>query len=253
MYNRLSDKYDFKYISWKIQQCSKKLVEILDSDQLFPVEVYFRPKSYSKDTMFDFRPIHTASLLDQICMVCLLNVVMFNNIDGGKRELSELAKMIPHNFFGNIPSTSMDEIYEYWPTKYKEYNKLVEDKKREYISTKEYTSEICLDLKDFYPSINPAYILNLAIEKLSLVYKEDDDIKTLTSALTKLLYQKITTDLTPWREYYYKGSLKDYSSHTYITRGIAQGLPQSQFFGNLCMIDVARICAEQQHKCLSEC
>lgn len=244
MYNRLSDKYDFKYISWKIQQCSKKLVEILDSDQLFPVEVYFRPKSYSKDTMFDFRPIHTASLLDQICMVCLLNVVMFNNIDGGKRELSELAKMIPHNFFGNIPSTSMDEIYEYWPTKYKEYNKLVEDKKREYISTKEYTSEICLDLKDFYPSINPAYILNLAIEKLSLVYKEDDDIKTLTSALTKLLYQKITTDLTPWREYYYKGSLKDYSSHTYITRGIAQGLPQSQFFGNLCMIDVARIIAK---------
>ena len=243
MYHRLTDKFDLKTIEPFIERCKYRIIEILDSNKLFPVKVYFRPKSYDPgDLSVSFRPIHTASLLDQICMVCLLNPLMFIDEDGG-RKFSELVKLIPHHFFGNIPSTKLNSIFEYWPTKYKEYNEMVENRTREYIDSHEYQTEISLDIQDFFPSISPSFIYDWVVEKLSLTYSSALDVLTLKRALIKLLYFQIDIDKA-WKDFYYKDKLNQdgaEKSSVLLTRGVAQGLPQGFLWGNLCMIEIARV------------
>ena len=111
MYHRLTDKYDFDYIEQVIGRCKTRLESLLQSDELFDITVYFKLKKYDEEKeRFDFRPIHTASLTDQICMVCLLQPLMFNDRKG-IRQFSELSRLIPHNFYGNLPSRTVDEIF----------------------------------------------------------------------------------------------------------------------------------------------
>lgn len=243
MYHRLTDKFDLKTIEPFIERCKYRIIEILDSNKLFPVKVYFRPKSYDPDdSSISFRPIHTASLLDQICMVCLLNPLMFIDEDGG-RKFSELVKLIPHHFFGNIPSTKLNSIFEYWPTKYKEYNEMVENRTREYIDSHEYQTEISLDIQDFFPSISPSFIYDWVVEKLSLTYSSALDVLTLKRALIKLLYFQIDIDKA-WKDFYYRDKLNQDGAekcNVLLTRGVAQGLPQGYFWGNLCMIEIASV------------
>ena len=243
MYHRLMDKFDLKTIEPFIERCKYRIIEILDSNKLFPVKVYFRPKAYDPgDLSVSFRPIHTASLLDQICMVCLLNPLMFIDEDGG-RKFSELVKLIPHHFFGNIPSTKLNSIFEYWPTKYKEYNEMVENRTREYIDSHEYQTEISLDIQDFFPSISPSFIYDWVVEKLSLTYSSALDVLTLKRALIKLLYFQIDIDKA-WKDFYYRDKLNQDGAekcNVLLTRGVAQGLPQGYFWGNLCMIEIASV------------
>lgn len=243
MYHRLTDKFDLKTIKPFIERCKYRIIEILDSNKLFPVKVYFRPKAYDPgDLSVSFRPIHTASLLDQICMVCLLNPLMFIDEDGG-RKFSELVKLIPHHFFGNIPSTKLNSIFEYWPTKYKEYNEMVENRTREYIDSHEYQTEISLDIQDFFPSISPSFIYDWVVEKLSLTYSSALDVLTLKRALIKLLYFQIDIDKA-WKDFYYRDKLNQDGAekcNVLLTRGVAQGLPQGYFWGNLCMIEIASV------------
>ena len=245
---KLADKFDFysdDAIAKTIDECRKRLENILNSKELFYISVYFKLKKCDENQKAVFRPLHTASLIDQICMAALLMPLMFEDTDGTRR-LSELSQMLPHNFFGNIPSERVDSIFVNWADKYRQYTETVNNKCREYIKTREYAKEISFDLKDFFPSVNPALIFNFITRKLQSKYTEQEDYETLRRVVAKLLYFKIKKEnLEGWEDVYYPNSKCQNSTDYYVNRGIAQGLPQSYFFGNLCMIEISRIMSSE--------
>lgn len=250
IYNKLSDKYDFKYIDAIIDKCQTKLKSILTNPlALFDVDVFFKFKKIDNNGKTVFRPLHTADLISQICIVSMLNIIMFEDSltkkdkTRSKRRLSDIAKLVPANFYGNIPSTNPDEIFINWKVKYKEYSETVINKYYEYKSNNKYTQEVCLDLKDFFPSINPVHIYNLIYNKIEPSYIEDVDKKCLGIILQKLLYFNIKPFDHQWNEYYYPkidvGILRK-SKNFFINRGLPQGLPHAYLFSNLCMVEVAK-------------
>ena len=241
VYHKLTDKYDFKFIETVINDCKQKLKTILETNELFVVDVYFKLKKFDNNKGgFVFRPIHTASLIDQICMVCMLMPLMFND-QKDKRQLSELSKLIPHNFYGNLPSVNVDEIFIKWQTMYKSYSEKIIAKSQECKDKQLYKKEVCLDLQDFFPSINPAYIYDLVKDKMKLVFN-GDDLDTLEIILTKLLYFHIRKEkLNLWESDYYSRGYINPECEFLTNRGIAQGLPQSYYFGNLMMLKVSQI------------
>jgi hypothetical protein len=244
LYLRLKDKFDFQgTVKEVVSKCKNTLGEILGSkDILLEVNVCFKLKKWnSTDNIVEYRPLHTSCLVNQICMASMLMPLMFDD-SSGKRNLSELSRMIPHNFFGNIPSCNVRTLFMSWKEKYRQYSQTVTNRSKEYAKTKEYDCEISFDLKDFFPSVNPLMILDLIWGAISGKYNLEEDKETLKMVITKLLYFKIPEkNLEGWKDVYYKKDmdkvkpLKGY----YPVRGIAQGLPQSYFFGNLCMIEVA--------------
>ncbi|WP_165044754.1 reverse transcriptase domain-containing protein [Dysgonomonas sp. ZJ709] len=256
LYSQLSDKYDKSLISGVIEQCKKRIENILNSDdELFEIKPYFRMKDY-KENKIRYRPIHTADLETQICLVCLLNTIMYkdfgledenksveNKVNIG-RHFSDISKLIPSNFYGNIPSSSADNLFINWKVKYKEYSENVINKYNEFKESKEYSHEVCLDLKDFFPSINPQFIFNYIYQKSSTIFEREEEKKCLRVVLSKLLYFKIKQeDIKVWENIYYP-NIDIASSDIRMCRGIPQGLPQAYFFGNLCMIEIARIVSE---------
>jgi hypothetical protein len=242
MYCHLNDKFDFEYIEHIINQCQERLSEMLDSDDLFNISIYFKIKKYdSNRNDVKYRPLHTASLIDQICMVAMLLPLMFE--DGrDNRERSELTKIIPDSFYGNIPSTEMESLFVHWTKQYSNYTNQIIEHSSEYKTTHSYKTEISLDLENFFPSINPAFIYNFILDKLSYRYTSKDR-ETLKTVLKKLLFFTIKEDsFKNWEEQYYtfkdNVASKDLPQSVRMVQGIAQGLPQSYFFGNLCMIEV---------------
>lgn len=239
LFVKLKDKYNFTLIEEVIKLCKDRLSEILGNNKkLFTVEVFFKIKKWDEQNQkVVFRPIHTARLIDQICMVAMLLPLMFDD-SSGKRKMSELTKLIPHNFYGNIPSTDVANLFEPWKKKYKEYNKEIISHCKEYQENHRYRTEITLDIKNFFPSISPQYIYDYILEKLCYTYT-GEDLKTLRTVLTKLLFFEIKqNNLKGWEKDYYGKSI---NSPIYMNYGIAQGLPQSYFFGNLCMIEICNI------------
>lgn len=241
LYTKLKDKYNTTLIEKTIQECKKRLETILNSDEFFNIQVFFKMKKIVKNNdkmIVECRPMHTADLITQICIVCMLNIIMYKESNDGKRQLSDLSQMLPSNFYGNIPSTTPEKIFYNWKDKYKEYSEKI-------INTFDiarecglYKYEVTLDLEKFFPSINPSIIYNYILEKVKPIYN-NEDLETFKSSLKKLLYFKIS-NLND------KHSLKEYYGKSYKTKmewhpnmGIPQGLPQSYFFGNICMILVS--------------
>lgn len=74
-----------------------------DKNDLFTIKVYFKLKSCD-DEELKFRPMHTARLTDLICMVSILIPLMYDDdYTTGKRNLSDLSKLLPHNFMVIFP------------------------------------------------------------------------------------------------------------------------------------------------------
>ena len=196
LYNALHDKFNFNIITNVIEECQQKLHAILSNNmELFDVQVYFKIKKFEKgetcqDDQIRYRPIHTAKLVDQICMVCMLLPLMFDD-RSGKRKRSELTKMIPHDFYGNIPSESVEILFMPWINQYKQYTDNIIEHCKQYRKNHKYKTEITLDLKNFFPSISPYFIFEYITQKLQYVLTEEDK-KTLEIVLTKLLVFKIS-------------------------------------------------------------
>lgn len=241
LYTKLKDKYNTTLIEKTIQECKKRLETILNSDEFFNIQVFFKMKKIVKNNdkmIVECRPMHTADLITQICIVCMLNIIMYKESNDGKRQLSDLSQMLPSNFYGNIPSTTPEKIFYNWKDKYKEYSEKI-------INTFDiarecglYKYEVTLDLEKFFPSINPSIIYNYILEKVKPIYN-NEDLETFKSSLKKLLYFKISNlnDKHSLKEYYGKSYKTKMEWHPNI--GIPQGLPQSYFFGNICMILVS--------------
>ena len=238
LYYALTDKHNVELIEKVINVCQQKLQWIFSANEnLFEAKVYFKLKNYD-DEILKFRPLHTARLTDLICIVSILNCLMFeDNYKEGKRNLSDLSKLVPHNFYGNIPSTNVQYLFHKWQTKYKEYTENVIEHCRSYQSNHNYLTEVSLDIKNFFPSISLKLLYNYIIEKLSSTYK--NDLPASKMAVTKLLFFKLDEDnIEPWKDCYYPKDFETTRGGLYMNCGIPQGLPQSYFFGNLCMIEV---------------
>lgn len=242
LYYALADKHNVDLIEKVIICCQQRLKWLFESkDNLFSIKVFFKLKNYDEtDNKLNLRPLHTARLIDLICMVSILNCLMFDDdLDTGKRNLSDLSKLLPHNFYGNIPSTDVQFLFHKWHTKYKEYTDTVIDHCRAYQQNHNYLTEVSLDIKNFFPSISPKILYDYIIGKLSNTY--ENDIEDLSKAVVKLLYFKIEKEnIVQWKDYYYSTGTNLEGLEVYMNCGIAQGLPQSYFFGNLCMIEVER-------------
>lgn len=240
LYYALADKYDMALIERVIMCCQHKLEWLLaDKNHLMEARVYFKLKNYD-DKKLKFRPLHTARLIDQICMVSILNCLMYeDDFETGQRKLSDLSKLLPHNFYGNIPSTDVRHLFHKWQAKYKEYTENVIDHCRAYQRNHNYLTEVSLDIKNFFPTISPRMLFDYIIRKLKKTYA--DDIDTLSMAVTKLLYFKISEEnVKPWKMYYYSENDDLTDVPLYMNCGVTQGLPQSYFFGNLCMVEVKK-------------
>lgn len=243
LYFALGDKYNHVLIDNVIDACEEKLDRILvHEDELFEISVYFKLKGLDgeDDSKLKFRPMHIARLIDMICMVSILSCLMFDDSDG-KRHLSELSKLIPHNFYGNIPSTDVQYLFKSWRSQYKEYTDDVIEHCRSYQNSHRYLSEVCLDIKNFFPTVSPQFLFDYILGKLSVAFDEKD-IRTLKMAIAKLLYFRISDEnISPWiKEYYDVDQVKQVYGQ-YMNCGIPQGLPQSYLFGNLCMIEVKKL------------
>lgn len=240
LYYKLQDKYDFCTIDDVIEKCKNKLEKILlKDDELFEIEVFFKMKKY-KDNKVSYRPIHTADLITQICIVALLNIIVFED-KNDKRELSDVSELIPSNFYGNIPSTNVRNIFFPWKEKYKEYTKKVVDTYNLCEKTGKYKYEVYLDLKNFFPTVDPNFIYCILLDKLKIVYERDNE--RLKIILKKLLFFNIKYN-KEWVEEYYGDNYKDDIFNNEIkytpSLGIPQGLPQSYYFGNICMGEIAK-------------
>ena len=242
LYYSLHDKFDFESIEPVMAKCEDKLKDLLKSteSQNFSVTVYFKLKKYKEDKIV-YRPMHTASLEDQICMAAMLIPLMFDD-SGVIRKRSELTKIIPDNFFGNIPGNKMEDLFRPWMRQYKTYSDRIIEKSKEYRNNRKYNTEVTLDLKEFFPSVSPAFIFCYVMEKMSCVYTTEEDKETLKKVLHKLMFLKIEKEnIKDWGTQYYGDKFTYAEDKEYFTRGIPQGLPQSYFFGNLCMIEVKDI------------
>lgn len=244
LYNKLSDKYNGDKIEHVIKRCQETLKEKFDKNELFEITVFFKPKRFEENKEI-YRPLHTADLITQICIVSMLNLIMFDDSDG-TRKLSDVSKLMPSNFYGNIPSINVERIFEPWNKKYSDYSKRIIEANREYFDTKKYTNEINLDLEKFFPSVNPLFIYHFIWDRISYSYDNGDKI-WLDKILNKLLFFKV--DFTNSQEdvnCYYENNINQKNlveikkRELFFNVGIPQGLPQSYLFGNLCMIDIAK-------------
>lgn len=281
LYYILHDKYNWDIINTVIKVCQTRIEDIIiNPDEYFETSVFFSLKKYDEDKdKVVFRPLHTAALIDQICMVAMLQVLMFEDSDEmevssiPRRCPSDLLKSIPDNFYGNRGSLNLERIYERWVPNYQAYNRKIVESCDKYSRSHKYEYEVSLDIKEFFPSISPFYLFVKICDVLREKYrnkvfyigKTDDcteeggikhyndmifkqNFNILNRITAKLLFLKIKDGnkvLDSVLEYYgsMTGEIKEFPikyDGNLFAKGVAQGLPQSYFFGNLCMTDVRR-------------
>lgn len=240
LYNKLTDKHNTSFIDNTIDECKKRIEDILSTNKLFKITVFFKPKKYNEiEENIEYRPIHTADLITQICIVSLLNQLMFDDTDG-IRKLSDISRLLPSNFFGNIPSTNIDHLFKPWTSQYQEYSKRAIEAHRQYFNSKKYTHEINLDIKKFYPTINPIFIYDFVLQKHPVTYSETD-ILCLKIILEKLLFFDLMIADENLSLYYPNEILSNIrNENLFFNIGIPQGLPQAYYFGNLCMLIISK-------------
>lgn len=238
---KLKDKFDEKEISKLIKKVRKCLSDLISkSDTFIQAKIFFNPKKVENGKV-EFRPLHTTDLVSQIALVSMLNMFIYElNVDGKPLTLSNISRLIPSNFYGNRVSTKPEELFKPWKKQYKKYIQKANELFENYHNTHEYKYEVDLDLKNFFPSINPKMLYNYILSLLPVTIN-DAELELYKIMLIKLLICKIdkidnlsdnTIDL------YYGKSIQ---SDEFYSKGIPQGLPQSYFLGNICMIEVAKI------------
>ncbi len=247
LYKKLLDPFNEDVISEVIKNVREIIERIIEDDDFyFNVQVYFIPKSYDpgKDEMV-FRPIHTADLKQLIAMVSLFQVIIYEiprEENNYKINLSNYSRLIPQNFYGNKISTKVEEIYINWNIQYPKFVEKTNQFFKEGYKFGKYKYEVKLDLVDFFPSINPILIYQLLIENMPATLLDKKDIDVFKKTIYKLTNCKITNLRNPSvRERYYKNKSKKINKCYNFTKGLPQGLPQSYFFGNICMIEISKI------------
>ena len=258
LYHRLQDKFDRVCVDDTISKVRNRIIELLDEDNYIEAKVYFKPKKISESGEMDFRPLHTTDLITQISIVSMLHLFIYEIPEEGEKSpklrLSNLSRLIPSDFYGNRVSVKPEYLFKPWKQQYQKYNQNSNDALKKYHTSLEYKYEVTLDLKNFFPTINPIIIYHYIIGRLP-AYMTEKEMHLMKMVLRKLLFCRLITKLDRrMKEQYYKvtrnintcdnvkkqeneNELKSYG----FVRGIPQGLPQSYFLGNIYMIFVSEI------------
>lgn len=235
---KLKDKFDEKELSKLIGEVRECLLDLVDkSDVFIRAKVFFNPKKVV-DGKVEFRPLHTTDLVSQIALVSMLNMFIYElKFDGKPLVLSNISRLIPSNFYGNRVSTNPEELFKPWKKQYKKYTQKTNELFKNYHNTHEYKYEVDLDLKNFFPSVNPQMLYNYILSLLPVTIN-DAELELYKIMLIKLLICKID-NISDNTSILYYGDL--IQSNEFYSKGIPQGLPQSYFLGNICMIEVGKI------------
>lgn len=239
----LTDKYNEK----KINECIKDVRIVIEKlikekDYFISSRVYFKPKKCNEKKEIEFRPLHTTNLINQIALVSMLNLLIYEKSDQDEEKLilSSLSRLIPSNFFGNRVSLEPSTLYKKWNKQYKKYTSISNELFAKFNKNEEYRYEVNLDIKNFFPSINPEALYNYIISKLPVTFK-GDDLELLKIILIKLLYCTIEEGnlSNETLAIYYENQNILLEDRKFV-RGLPQGLPQSYFFANICMIEISK-------------
>lgn len=234
----LTDKYNEEYINKWIKKVRKRIEAVL-ADEYFQAEVFFKPKKYNKNSKnVKFRPIHTTTLVDYIAMVSMLNILIYEFDKNKKIIKSSMANLVPYNFYGNRISCEAGVLFKNWVGQYKEYTTGANECLKRYCETREYKYELTLDIKDFFPSINPVSLYGYLCGKIPVNYANDEK-KLLFKIIEKLLFVKLKKLQASDKTLYIED--KNLTKDIEFVIGLAQGLPQGYFFANLFMLKIKEI------------
>lgn len=222
----LEDIYNSEKINSKIIEVKDRLNKIIESeDDYFETNVFFKPKKLEGRGKNVFRPLHTSSLTDQIAMIAMLQVLVYD-IDAKTNKLipSELSRLLPSNFYGNRISYDGLHLFKPWKDQYQEYIAKANDILYLSNETLEYKYEVNLDLENFFPSINPQVLFSFITKHLPLKFEESEQ-KVLYQILKKLLIFKIDSLNSTEILWYLKEDFSKSKKSTDIkyTKGIPQG------------------------------
>lgn len=230
---RLKQVFDVKYIESAITKIRLRLSKILDDERdFFEISVYFKPKKYQEGRTV-FRPLHTASLYDQIAMIAMLQVLVYDVGPQGKLLPSELSRLLPSNFYGNIVSYDGKHLFRPWQDQYQEYASKANSLLSQYSETKEYGYEVDLDLENFFPSIDPRALYPFICSKLPLHWQDDPDILKILKKLLIFRLCKLDETEIGW---YLQSEERERDQRCGYAKGLPQGLPHTYFFANLFML-----------------
>ena len=236
--NALKDVFDVPTIEKAIIKVRERLEKVLNEEtEYFKVTVFFKPKKYDNGQMV-FRPLHTASLIDQIAMIAMLQVLVYDVGENGKLIPSELSRMLPSNFYGNRISFDGNQLFRPWQEQYQEYTTKANEMLYNYCETSEYRYEVSLDLENFFPSINPQVLYNFISTHLPLKWKSVDGV-TIRTILKKLLIFKLCELNKKELGWYLKTDLTKYgksADNFDYAKGMPQGLPHTYFMANIFML-----------------
>lgn len=243
--DELTDKFNETCIDnviEKVQECLKELV--VNPEYFVEAKVYFNPKKY-QDKEVIFRPLHVSDIISQIALVSIMNLFIYEFNEGNEKiTLSNISRLIPSNFYGNRVSTKPEILFKPWKTQYKAYTKKANELFKTFHATREYKYEIDLDLENFFPSVDPEMLYNLMLSLIPVII-DQKELELYKVLLIKLLVCKISNlDLHTFQIYY--GSIPK-SKQISFGLGIPQGLPQSYFLGNICMIEISKIFEKYFH------
>lgn len=235
---RLKQVFDVKHVEKAIAIVRLRLSELLDGEEeFFEISVYFKPKKYQEGRTV-FRPLHTAPLYDQIAMIAMLQVLVYDVSPQGKLLPSELSRLLPSNFYGNIVSYDGKHLFRPWQDQYQEYVSTANNFLSQYSETREYDYEVDLDLENFFLSINPRVLYPFICSKLPLRWQNDPDIlKILEKLLIFRLCQLDETEIG----WYLQSEERERDQRCGYAKGLPQGLPHTYFLANLFMLLVHEV------------
>lgn len=208
LYHRLQDKFDRVCVDNTISKVRNRIIELLDEDNYIEAKVYFKPKKISESGEMDFRPLHTTDLITQISIVSMLHLFIYEIPEEGEKSpklrLSNLSRLIPSDFYGNRVSVKPEYLFKPWKQQYQKYNQNSNDALKKYHTSLEYKYEVTLDLKNFFPTINPIIIYHYIIGRLP-AYMTEKEMHLMKMVLRKLLFCRLITKLDRrMKEQYYK-------------------------------------------------
>lgn len=241
----LKDIFNLNKIKKTIKNVRVKLKKILnDENEYFEAKVFFKPKKIDDEDNNVFRPIHTTSLIEQIAMIAMLQVLVYDfDTKTGKLVPSELSRLLPSNFYGNRISFDGMHLFKPWQEQYQEYTAKANDILYTCSETLEYKYEVSLDLENFFPSISPQVIFLFITKHLPLKFQKSEE-KTLHIILKKLLIFKLSKLNSTEVSWYLKSnsSTNDKkSTNLKYAKGMPQGLPHTYFMANIYMLMVQQI------------
>lgn len=248
LFHLLHDVLNERLLKDTIEKIRNRLQSVMNSEY-FHATVYFKPKKLGSDGKLIFRPLHTASLIDQISMVAMLHILIYDIDEDGHISSSDLSRLLPSNFYGNRIAFNIKQLFIPWQDQYKDYTGKVNELLYRYSETLEYKYEVNLDLKNFFPSINPKILYKFIFDHIPIILSNDDR-KTIQKILEKLIFIQLgkLNDIEmkwylniPEKE---KVNTKDFESKCRYIKGIAQGLPCSYFFANLYMLEIQKVYSE---------